>query len=446
MKNLTRFTWTMLTAGLLVLVGCGGGGSTSDAGACSTSGGTGTLSIKIGGAPATGGSVAIARVGAAGTPPDLATASTDLSEPAGSYAITPARVAGPSGGAATRGAYEPAVDVATACVSGGQTMTANVTYTLIPSSDKLWVGSSGAGKAMLAFRPNDIGATGAPAAGVAADTVGSDGFTFDAAGNLWVLGATTADPPLARYPASTLGSSGAKTPDVTIHSSSFGSGIPGAKVVAFDGAGNLWVSVVAADKVVRFTTAQIAVTGSPTAGVEISGINGPQGIAFDADGNMWVASGGDATIVRVDASRLGASGTGGDLAITAQSPGPVVGPLPPPVGIAFDASGNLWAAFDVNIARLTPADLAGAGSKTITPAIQIVQSVAAIVSGIAFDEQGGLWVGASMGKFARLGPEQLGASGTVTPAIVISSPDVTYAGWFAIYPAPAATPLAHRLP
>jgi sugar lactone lactonase YvrE len=447
MTNPVRFTGTILTAGLLAFVGCGGGGGTpSDGAACSTTGGTGTLSVKITGAPATGGSVVVAQPGAAGsTPLPVITADMDLTQPAGSYTITAARVAGPAGGAMTRAAYEPAVDVATACVRGGLTTTVNVTYTVIASSDKLWAGNSGA-SAMLGFGRDTIAATGAPAAGVAADTTGSDGFTFDAAGNLWVLGATTTDAPLARYRASTLGTSGAKTPDVTIDSPSFGAGIPGAKVVAFDGAGNLWVSVVAANKVVRFTPAQIAVTGSPTAAVEISGINGPQGIAFDAAGNMWVASGGDATLVRVDAGRLGASGTGGDLAITAQSSGAVVGPLPPPMGIAFDGSGNLWAAFDVNIARLTAADLAGTGSKTVTPAIQIVQSVSAIVSGIAFDEQGGLWLAASAGNFARLGPEQLGASGTVTPAIVISSPDVAYAGWFAIYPAPAATPLAHRLP
>jgi streptogramin lyase len=204
--------------------------------------------------------------------------------------------------------------------------------------------------------------------------------------------------------------------------------------------------VVFADKVVRFTPAQVAVTGSPTAAVEIGGINGPQGIAFDSAGNMWVASGGDATIVRVDASRLAASGTGGDVAITPQTPAPVIGPLPDPHGIAFDGSGNLWAAFDVTIVKLTPADLAGTGPKTVTPAVQLKLTVAALTSGIAFDEQGGLWVASAMGKFGRLAPTQLAASADVALDTLITSADVGYAGWFAIYPAPAFTPLYARLP
>jgi hypothetical protein len=237
-------------------------------------------------------------------------------------------------------------------------------------------------------------ASGAPAATVAADTRESNGFTFDKAGNVWVLGATTADPPLPRYPAAMLTSSGAKTPDVTIDSASstsFGDAIPGPRALAFYSAGNLWVSVVSGDKVVRFTPAQIAVSGTPTAAVELSGV-------------------------------------------------------PAPAGLAFDGTGNLWVTYQGPIVRLTPIDLAGTGAKTVTPAIQINPDVLALTEDLAFDEGGGLWVASTMGKFVRLAPTQLGASGTVVPAATISSADVGYAGWVAIYPAPAATPLAHRLP
>ena len=128
------------------------------------------------------------------------------------------------------------------------------------------------------------------------------------------------------------------------------------------------------------------------------------------------------------------------------TPAPVIGPLSTPTGLAFDGAGNLWVTYDGPIVRLTPTDLAGAGGKTVTPAVQINPDVLALTEGLAFDEAGGLWVASSMGKFVRLGPTQLAASGNVTPATVISSPDVGYASWFALYPAPAATPLAHRLP
>ena len=454
MTNLPSLVCTLMVTGSLVLaVGCGGGGGGSpadgggaDAPSCSSGDGGGTLAVRITGAPTNGGEVSVANLAAVGMPPQTVAADMDISTAAGAHSITAARVAGPGGGL-TRTAYEPSPAAQTACVSAGQTATATVAYAPIASSNKLWVGNSAANKAMLGFAPEAIAATGAPAATVVADTGGSDGFAFDVAGNLWVLGATTVDAPLARYAAATLGTSGAKTPDVTIDSPSFRGGLPGPKVVAFDAVGNMWVSVVFADKVVRFTPAQLAAGGMPTAAVEIGGIAGPSGIAFDAAGNLWVASNGDATVVRVNAARLAASGTGADVAITAETPLPVIGPLPAPRGIAFDAAGNLWAAFDVTIVRLTPADQAGTGPKTVTPAIQINVGVASVTAGIAFDDQGGLWVALGAGKFGRLAPTQLAASSAeVTPATIISSPDVAYADWFAIYPAPAATPLASRLP
>ena len=43
-------------------------------------------------------------------------------------------------------------------------------------------------------------------------------------------------------------------------------------------------------------------------------------------------------------------------------------------------------------------------------------------------------------------PTQLAASGAVTPSIIINSADVGYAAWFAMYPAPAFTPLYHKVP
>jgi DNA-binding beta-propeller fold protein YncE len=176
------------------------------------------------------------------------------------------------------------------------------------------------------------------------------------------------------------------------------------------------------------------------------GINAPSGLAFDAAGNLFVASNGDGTVLRIDAAHLTVSGTGADLTITAMTPSPVIGPLPAPAGLAFDGAGNLWVNYDGTIAQLTPTDIAGTGPKTLTPTIQIQSDVLSLPAGIAFDEGGGLWVANSVGQFGRFGPTQLTASGNIAPEVVITSPDVSYAGWFAIYPAPASTPLAHRLP
>src|SRR5262249_49879467 len=150
------------------------------------------------------------------------------------------------------------------CVRAGQTTTVNVTYTDIPSSGMLWLGASNTPtrSTLLGYDPADIAATGSTPAAVAADTSGADGFTFDQFGHVWVLGGTTTDAPVARYPAAALGTDGAKTPDLTLDSPSFGGGIPGASVLAFDLDGYLWVSVVAADKVVAFSPAQLAPAGA----------------------------------------------------------------------------------------------------------------------------------------------------------------------------------------
>jgi sugar lactone lactonase YvrE len=374
------------------------------------------------------------------------TASGDLSLPAGPHAITAYLVA--EGDQAVRLAYTPIVDVPSPCVRAGQTTTVNVRYTAIPSSGMLWTGASNTPSTatLLGYAPATVAASGSATAAVAANTFGSDGFTFDPLGNVWVTGATTADPPVARYPAAALGADGDKTPDVVIDSPSFGNGIPGPKVLAFDTSGNLWVSVVAADKVVKLTAAQIAATGSPTAAVEQINIHAPAGIAFDWAGNMWVAANGASTVVRIDAAHLSASGTGADLTIAAWTPQPVVGVLTSPLGMAFDADGNLWVNYDGTLARLTPTDLAGTGSKSVTPSVQIVLDVQSLPYGIAFDEMGGLWYADLAGSFACLVASQLTASSRVTPAIVISSPDLGFAGWFGLYPAPAYTPLAHALP
>lgn len=449
----TRVVCAALASSLAAVVaGCGGGGDGGrdgggsggsggpDADTCATGTTTGTLSVKVIGAPAGGGFVLVA----AATAPVPITADLDLPLPAGAHVVTASRVA--DAASPFRTAYEPSVVPAAPCVRAGQTTVVTVTYAVIASSGKLWAGNTGAGKEMLGFAAASVAATGSHVADVSAGTQGSDGFTFDAAGNLWVLGATTADAPLARYPASALGTSGAKTPDVTLNSPSFGGALPGAKVVAFDQAGGLWVSIVAANKVVRFTPKQLAATGNPTAAVEIGGLGGPSGIAFDTAGSMFVSVGGDAKVARIDKNRLVASGTGADLVIEAGTPPPVIGTLSSPMGLAFDAGGNLWVNYDGTIAKLTPTDLGGTGTKSVTPAIQISTDVLSLPAGIAFDGAGALWLAYSAGKLGRLDASQLTASGSLAPAAVITSSDLTYAGWFAIYPAPAGTPLHHRLP
>jgi hypothetical protein len=432
---------------LVLSAACGGGGGrsggstgtggTGGGGSCPTSSATGTLSLRFTGSPLETGLVTL--------PPgtDEITTSSDVTLPAGPHDVWAYNVAGDE--SPFRTAYEPTVATQTACVRAGQQTIVTVNYTLVQTSGLLWLGASNnpTTATMFGYAPTSVGSTGPASALVAADTFGSGGFTFDQWGNMWVIGGTTADDQVARYPSGLFDSDGAKTPDVVINS--FGSSIPGARVLAFDIQGNLWVSVVAENKVVKIAADDLS-RANPAASVAMSGIDAPAGLAFDLAGNLWVAANGSSTVMRIDASHHGSSGSGADLTITAVTPSPVIGPLTSPLGIAFDGNGNLWVNFDGILARLTPADLSGTGLKTVTPSVQIELDVLALTAGIAFDETGGLWLAYSSGKFARLAASQLTASGTVAPQIVITGSDIGSADWFAIYPAPAFTPLAHALP
>jgi len=419
----------------------GGTGNTGGSGAivggtCSPSAASGTLSIVITGTPSGHGFVNLASG-------QVVTQNTDLTMAAGAYTITANLVA--EGGTTVRTAYTPTIDDDNPCVRAGATTTVHVVYAPIATSGLVWTGASNtpSNATLLGYDPTTVAVTGSTLAAIAADTNGSDGFTFDSYGNVWVTGGTVTDPPIARYPASEFGASGTMTPDFVLSSGSFGSGVPGPKVLAFDRSGDLWVSVVAAGKVVMFTPDQLITTGSPDAAIEEAGINAPSGLAFDNAGNLWVASNGDSVVERIDAGHLVSSGTGADLVITAMTPAPGATKLLYPTGLAFDGLGNLWVDYDGTIAMIAAATLGQTGAITMTPAVQLVTDVTALPTGIAFDELQGLWLAYSVGRFARLSASQLTGTGLVTPATIITSGDLGSAGWFAIYPAPAFTPLAH---
>ena len=117
--------------------------------------------------------------------------------------------------------------------------------------------------------------------------------------------------------------------------------------------------------------------------------------------------------------------------------------------LLFDNSGNLWVSFATSnvIARLTPADREGTGEKVVTPEVQVVLPVSALLGGIAWDEEGHLWSPFRAGQLARISPAQLSSGGDVTPAATVDNADLGSASsWLAAYPAPAGLPVYHSLP
>ncbi len=422
----------------------------SDATACSTEG-TGSIAIVVTGLPdgvAPKGTI----TGPTAATVDVTGAATLADQPAGSYSVTAARVARPD--PIVRTVYEPTVSSESFCLEGTQTQTVTIAYAEIASSNKLWAANANAEGQLVAYAGADLAATGSPAAKVKTKGASGQGahagkaVAFDKDGNLWALGATTADAPLLRFAAADLGASGDKTPDRKMNPKLSMCG-PGFTSLAFDPSGALWATFTCSNQILRLSADTLSASKeyTPEADDIAAGVEEPHAIAFDKDGNMWVS--GKTSIHRFPAAALapGQPHTS-DFAISAKSA--TDAPLPPD-SIAFDKDGNLWVVnFGSNtIFKLTPADLTPAGAtKEVVPSIAIAIVVGALIEGIAFDESGGLWLTYVSGQLARLAPSQLGTSAEpgapATPETIVTSADLGAGRGIAFFPAPAALPLHSR--
>jgi sugar lactone lactonase YvrE len=426
-----------------------GDGGTPDAAACAATG-TGTIAIVVTGLPA-GVAAKVTVTGPGGAPSAPTTSTTLADSAAGTYAVTADRVA--KADAIVRTLYEPKVSSSSFCLEEKKTQTITIAYSEVASSNKLWMttGNSASGQ-VLGFAGADLAATGSPAARVAMKGAPAGGpgkgVAFDKEGNLWSIGATTADPPLLRFAAGDLGASGVKTPDRRLAPDLGGCG-PAAGALAFAPSGALWVTVSCLDKVLRVAPETLALSKeyAPAAEDFATGTQAPRGVAFDASGNMWISD--DTSIHLYPAASL-AVGQPHTPTFALKAKAANDAELPPDA-LAFDKDGNLWVtSFGGNVIyKLTPADLAVAGAtKDVIPSVQITVSVGALLESLAFDESGGLWFTYSQGKVARLAPTQLGTStgpGDPTiPQTIVTSADIGYAVGTAFFPAAAALPLYSR--
>lgn len=416
-----------------------------DVGACATSG-IGTLTVNVTGLPA-GVSANVKLLGPSGTQEVTAT-QTFPSVAAGPYTFTAERVtvADPI----VRTVYRAALSSAGTCV-GSTPQVLTVSYQAIETSNKLWVtvANAPADDNLAGFAAAVLGAAGAPAANVAAKIPGKGDLVFDKDGNVWAVGATTADPHLLRVPTGVLSNGGSKTPDRAITLAGLGC-LPPLAGLAFDEEGSLWLASPCSKQVLRLGAAQLTSSGEVTPAQTITLSHGPQGVAFDKEGNLWVAIPDDGKLLRFDAASLvGASSAALTVTVTTQT----TGGSPLHAGwILFDAAGDLWTAdFGGNVIfRLPAADLASSGNKELVPPVQVTLPVSALLEGMALDEGGGLWVTYNAGSLARLSPTQLGtSSGAGDPTVperIVSSSAFGSADHLAFYPAPAALPLYHALP
>lgn len=367
----------------------GGGGGGGDAGACSSEG-TGTITVTVNGLPAG----VDAKIKVTGVATSDVTATQSLSSAAaGSYTVTAERVA--SADPIVRALYEPTVSVASFCLVSSATQAVEVTYAPIPSSNKLWSTNANATGDILAFKGADLAASGARTEEVNLTGPGGVSVVFDKDGNMWAIGPTVSDVPLVRFPASQLGTSGAKEPDRKVNPLLTGCS-PGLSALAFDASGALWSTITCSDQILRIPPEKLAASGeyTPDAGDFGGGLDKPHQLAFDKDGNLWVSSFG----------------------------------------------GNI-------VYKLTPADLTST-TPVKPPSVLITLPVNALPVSLAFDDGGGLWTQLGAGQLGRIAPTQLGTStdgGAPTmPQTIVSASSYGSGTSLAFFPAAANLPIYSR--
>jgi sugar lactone lactonase YvrE len=280
--------------------------------------------------------------------------------------------------------------------------------------------------------------TPSPAVTITSGSTGSNiGVAFDASGNLWVA----SNGSVVEYAGSQLKTSGSPTPTVTLS----GSSISSPEGLAFDAAGNLWVANAGNSTVIELAAAQLATSGSPTAPVVISApgsaLTRPVGLAFDASGDLWVANSTPNTVVEYTPAQL--VGTG-DPAPTVRLAS-VAMSISAPQFLAFDGGGNLWVAngeglTTFTIEAFTPAQIT-AGSGHPVPGIVLSSFTNSDApAGLAFDASGNLWV-STINSIVEFTPSQISATGAPTPAITITGSALAGASGMAFDPQTKGLPL-----
>lgn len=280
--------------------------------------------------------------------------------------------------------------------------------------------------------------------GVGAEPINT---TVDPGGNLWV--ALYADNAIVKYNADQLAEGGSRAPDVTISTDGEGS-LNGPVGLAFDRKGNLWVGNfgpqndgAANDTLVRFTPRQLAQSGQPTPAVVLTGFTRPYGHAFDRAGNLWVGNNGAGNVLSFPRAQQVDGGTpDAGKTITQTSLGQ---DLNGPRGVAFEKDGTMWIS-NANATQAASYTFDGNGAPVAEVTVNLKDANGGAVpspDGLAFDDEGNLWVADSASRIFRYDAADLATDGAdVRPAATLTGFGASRGILFSFYPPALDLPLA----
>jgi sugar lactone lactonase YvrE len=329
-------------------------------------GGTGATAVAV----LSGGAVASVTLASAGTgyitAPSLAITGGGGSGASGTVALTPTSVASATISAGGSGYTSPPAVTPSGGGGSGAAMTAALTPTGLAS---IAVSAAGGGYTS----PPTVAITGGGGTGATATALLSPsgqiiGITLTAGGSGYTsaptitlsggggAGATATCALNSRGVASITVLAGGSYPSSV---TSFASGLGQPEALAFDSAGNLFVSDATNNKIWK-------VTPSGSVSTFATGMDGPEGIAFDASGNLFVSNFNTGVIKKIT-----------PLGVVTDSDG--LGNA----ALAFDSSGNLYSA-DYNngtVDKITPSGV----STTFASGFSLPNA-------LAFDPSGNLYV------------------------------------------------------
>jgi sugar lactone lactonase YvrE len=260
---------------------------------------------------------------------------------------------------------------------------------------------------------------------------------FDTAGNLWVTGLD--EPVLVAFEREALESSGSKLARTTIVPSA--GSLKSPTGLAFDSQQRLWVADFTGT-LNRFDVEQLEIGGAQLPAVVLHVPGNPAAIAFDAWGSLWVSDNVLQVIRKYTAAQLATSGSPlPDVVLSATGLS-----LVNPAGLAFDAHGNLWVANigGRTLASFSPVQLGRSGSPSPDVFITPNGGSLSVPVALAFDAEGNLWVIGGTGALTRFSRASLGASGAVVPSLRAQIAARSLFWSIAFWPTPKGLPLGQR--